>query len=187
MSLQRHPPRPGRGSAEARLSEILRVDHAGELGAVWIYRGQRAVFDAARGRGAVAGQLAEMEAHEAEHLRAFDALLVDRQVRPTALAPFWRVAGFALGAATALMGEKAAHACTEAVETVIEDHYAGQIAELGTREPALAEDLARFREDELAHRDRAVAEGAREAPGYPLLAGLIRAGCRAAIAVSEKF
>jgi ubiquinone biosynthesis monooxygenase Coq7 len=98
----------------------------------------------------------------------------------------WRVAGFAVGAATALMGEKAAHACTEAVETVIEGHYAGQVEELSAREPALAETLSGFREDELAHRDTAVAEGAREAPGYPLLAGAIRAGCRLAIKVSEK-
>jgi ubiquinone biosynthesis monooxygenase Coq7 len=186
MSLPRNPPRPGRATADARLAEIMRVDHAGELGAVWIYRGQRAVFDAAPGRAALAGQLAEMEAHEAAHLEAFDRMLTERRVRPTLLAPMWRVAGFALGAATALMGEKAAHACTEAVETVIEGHYAGQVDELRAREPALAEDLSRFRDDELAHRDKALEEGAREAPGYPLLAGLIRAGCRAAIRISEK-
>jgi ubiquinone biosynthesis monooxygenase Coq7 len=186
MSFERNPARPGRGAAEARLSEILRVDHAGELGAVWIYRGQRAVFEAAPGRGAVAGLLAGMEAHEAAHLEAFDRLLVERRVRPTLLAPIWRLAGFALGAATALMGEKAAHACTEAVETVIERHYADQIDELEDREPALAGALAGFREDELAHRDRAVDEGAREAPGYPVLAGLVGAACRAAIRVSER-
>ncbi len=102
------------------------------------------------------------------------------------MAPLWRLAGFALGAGTALIGEKAAHACTEAVETVIEDHYAGQIAELETREPALAAALSKFRDDELAHRDQAVEEGAREAPGYPVLAAVIRAGCRAAIKISEK-
>jgi ubiquinone biosynthesis monooxygenase Coq7 len=186
MSLKQNPPRPGHGAAEARLSEILRVDHAGELGAVWIYRGQRAVFEAARGRKTIAGELAEMEAHEAVHLEAFDKLLVSRGVRPTLFAPVWRIAGFALGAATALMGEKAAHACTEAVETVIEGHYASQIEELETREPTLASELAQFREDELAHRDKAVEGGAREAPGYPLLAGLIRAGCRGAIRASEK-
>jgi ubiquinone biosynthesis monooxygenase Coq7 len=168
------------------LGEILRVDHAGELGAVHIYRGQRAVFEAARGRDVMAAGLAEMEAHEAVHLEAFDKLLVERGVRPTLLAPVWRAAGFALGAATALMGEKAAHACTEAVETVIEGHYAGQIEELAESEPVLAADLSRFRDDELAHRDQAVADGAREAPAYPLLSGLIRAGCRAAIRISEK-
>ena len=180
------PPRPGRGAARARLAEILRVDHAGELGAVSIYRGQQAVFGGSHARAGVTAQLAEMETHEAEHLAAFDRLLTDRRVRPTALAPVWRAAGFALGAATALLGEKAAHACTEAVETVIEGHYAGQIEELEVRDPELAADLRRFREDELAHRDIAVEQGARDAPGYALLSAVIRAGCRAAIKVSEK-
>lgn len=165
---------------------MLRVDHAGELAAVHIYRGQRAVLNAAPGKDRIAYQLQEMEAHEADHLAAFDRLLTERRVRPTALAPLWRMAGFALGAGTALMGERAAHACTEAVETVIEDHYARQVEELREREPELAETLSRFRDDELAHRDQAVEEGAREAPGYPLLSAVIRAGCRAAIRISEK-
>lgn len=180
------PPRPGQGALSARLAEILRVDHAGELGAVHIYRGQRAVLDKAPGRARIAGQLAEMEAHEAVHLARFDELLTQRRVRPTVMAPLWRVAGFALGAGTALLGEKAAHACTEAVETVIEEHYAGQVAELSERDPELAAELARFRDEELAHREVAVAEGAREAPAYPLLAAMIQAGCRAAIKISEK-
>jgi ubiquinone biosynthesis monooxygenase Coq7 len=183
----RTPPlRPGAGTLRQRLGEILRVDHAGELGAVHIYRGQQAVFGQAAGRGRVAATLAEMEAHEQVHLDRFDRLLTELNVRPTLMAPLWRAAGFALGAGTALLGEKAAHACTEAVETVIEDHYAGQIAELETREPELAAELAKFRDDELAHRDRAVEEGAREAPGYGLLSAVIRAGCRAAIKISEK-
>jgi ubiquinone biosynthesis monooxygenase Coq7 len=156
------------------------------LGAVHIYRGQRAVLGQARGHERVAGQLAEMEAHEAEHLARFDRLLTERRVRPTALAPVWRLAGFAVGAATALMGDKAAHACTEAVENVIEQHYAGQIAELESREPELAAELSRFRAEELAHRDQAVEEGAREAPAYGLLSAVIGAGCRAAIRLSEK-
>jgi ubiquinone biosynthesis monooxygenase Coq7 len=180
------PPRPGPGGERARLGEILRVDHAGELGAVHIYRGQRAVLNRAPGKDRIAFQLQEMEGHEAVHLAAFDKLLTEHRVRPTVMAPLWRLAGFALGAGTALMGEKAAHACTEAVETVIEQHYADQIAELETREPALAKDLARFREEELKHRDLALEEGARQAPAYPLLSAVIRAGCRAAIKVSEK-
>jgi ubiquinone biosynthesis monooxygenase Coq7 len=170
----------------ARMAEILRVDHAGELGAVHIYRGQRAVLGRAPGRERIAGQLAEMEAQEAEHLARFDRLLTERRVRPTALAPVWRLAGFALGAGTALLGEKAAHACTEAVETVIEGHYAGQIAELADRDADLAAELARFRDEELAHRDLAIEEGARETPGHGLLAAVIGAGCRAAIKLSEK-
>lgn len=180
------PPRPGRGAGAARLAEILRVDHAGELGAVHIYRGQRAVLGAGKGQERLAGQLAEMEGHEAVHLARFDRLLNERRVRPTALTPLWRVAGFALGAGTALLGDKAAHACTEAVESVIEQHYAGQIAELEAREPELAAELSKFRDEELAHRDHALEEGAREAPGYAVLSAVIRAGCRAAIKISEK-
>lgn len=186
MSDKPLPPRPGQGSLAARVAEMLRVDHAGEVGAVAIYRGQRAVLGEAAGRERIAGQIAEMAAHEAEHLAAFDRLLLARRVRPTALAPVWRLAGFALGAGTALLGEKAAHACTEAVETVIEQHYAGQIEELQGVEPELAADLARFRQEELAHRDLAREEGAHEAPGYRLLAAMIGAGCRAAIKLAEK-
>jgi len=180
------PPRPGQGALAQRMAEILRVDHAGEMGAVAIYRGQRAVLGAAPGHERIAGQLAAMEEQEQVHLARFDKLLTERRVRPTALAPVWRLAGFALGAGTALMGDKAAHACTEAVETVIEQHYAGQIEELADRDPELAAELAKFRDEELAHRDTAVEEGAREAPAYALLSAVIGAGCRAAIKISEK-
>ncbi|MBR7621026.1 demethoxyubiquinone hydroxylase family protein [Phenylobacterium sp. 20VBR1] len=186
MSDKPIPPRPGQGAVAARLAEILRVDHAGEMAAVQIYRGQRAVLGGSKGHERISGQLAEMEGHEAVHLARFDALLTDHGVRPTAMTPVWRLAAFALGAGTALLGEKAAHACTEAVEDVIEQHYAGQVAELKGREPALAAELSKFRDEELAHRDHAVAEGAREAPGYPILAAVIRAGCKAAIKISEK-
>jgi ubiquinone biosynthesis monooxygenase Coq7 len=178
--------RTGAGAARARLAEVLRVDHAGELGAVAIYRGQRAVFAGLTNPPPIAGQLDEMQAHEDTHLAAFDRLLVERGVRPTVLTPAWRVAGFLLGAGTALMGEKAAHACTEAVESVIERHYADQIAELSEREPELVAELSRYRDDELAHRDQAIAGGAREAPGYRLLSAVIGAGCRAAIKLAEK-
>ena len=109
-----------------------------------------------------------------------------RGVRPTLMSPVWRAAAFALGAGTALMGEKAAHACTEAVESVIEKHYADQIAEIGERDPALAAELKQFRDEELAHHDHAVDHGSREAPAYRLLSGVIRAGCKAAIKISEK-
>jgi 3-demethoxyubiquinol 3-hydroxylase len=180
------PPRPGAGAQAARLAEMLRVDHAGELAAGAIYRGQRAVLRASPGAGRTLAQIADLEGQEDEHLARFDALLLARRVRPSLLAPLWRAAGFSLGAATALIGEKAAHACTEAVETVIEGHYASQIAEIEGGEPELAAELSRFRNDELAHRDVAIAEGARQAPGYPVLAAVIRAGCRAAIRIAEK-
>ncbi len=186
MSNKPIPPRPGRGAQAARMAEILRVDHAGEMAAVAIYRGQRTVLGSAAGHERIAGQLAEMEAQEAVHLARFDHLLTERKVRPTALAPVWRIAAFALGAGTALMGDKAAHACTEAVENVIEEHYAHQIAELKTRDPELAAELSTFRDEELAHRDLAVEEGAHAAPGYAFLSAVIGGGCRAAIKISEK-
>lgn len=174
------------GPRAARLHEMLRVDHAGEYGAVQIYRGQRAIFDRARGRESVAATLKAMEDGEAAHLKAFDRLLAERRVRPTLLAPLWNAAGFALGAATALMGEKAAMAATAAVEDVIEKHYAAQAEELRLSEPALAETVAAFRQDELHHKATAEAHGAEEAPAFPLMRAVIQAGCRAAIKLSEK-
>lgn len=178
--------RPGRGASRRRRAEILRVDHAGEYAAVQIYRAQRAVFEGRAGREAIAADMAGMQAQEAAHLARFDALLNAERVRPTAMTPVWRLAALALGTGTALMGEKAAHACTEAVESVIGEHYADQIAELADRDPALAAELTAFRDEELAHHDQAVAHGSREAPGYGLLSAVIRAGCRAAIKVSER-
>ncbi len=180
------PASAGRGASAARLERILRVDQAGELGAVHIYRGQRAVMSGSPRHLALAARLGVVEAQEAAHLAHFDALLTQVNARPTLLAPLWRVAGFALGVGTALMGERAVHACTEAVESVIEQHYADQIEALANSAPGLAAELSGFRDDELAHRDDAVARGARAAPGYGLLSILIRAGCRAAIAVSER-
>jgi ubiquinone biosynthesis monooxygenase Coq7 len=170
-----------------RRQEMLRVNHAGEYGAVAIYRGQLAVFDRLAGKDRITHQLREMESQEQAHLSAFDKLLGQHRVRPTALSPIWNAAGFALGAATALLGEKAAHACTEAVETVIEEHYGDQVAELETAgETELAGRLAQFRDEEVAHKELAASEGAAEAPGYPLLSALIRTGCRLAIRISEK-
>jgi ubiquinone biosynthesis monooxygenase Coq7 len=173
--------------SSSRRQEMLRVDHAGEYGAVAIYRGQIAVFGRQQGRERITGQLEDMAGQEQEHLDVFDKLLSEGRVRPTALSPVWNAAGFALGAATALLGEKAAHACTEAVETVIEQHYGDQIAELeAAGDKDLAERLTKFRDDEIAHKDLASAEGAHEAPAYPLLSALIRTGCRLAIRISEK-
>ena len=178
------PEKPG--PRDKRLAEMLRVDHAGEYGAVAIYRGQRAVFAALPHKQDVATKIEEMEAGEAEHLKTFDQLLMERGVRPTLLGPLWSVAGFGLGAATALMGEKAAMACTEAVEDVIEKHYAEQAETLDADEPGLAATIRQFREDEIGHKKTAEAAGAAEAPGYGLLSRAIRLGCRAAIRVAEK-
>lgn len=170
-----------------RRQEMLRVDHAGEFGAVAIYRGQLAVFERQHGKDRIVGQLREMAEQEQVHLDAFDQMLAAGHVRPTALSPIWNAAGFALGVGTALLGEKAAHACTEAVETVIEEHYGDQVSELTEAgETELAATMAKFQEEEVAHKDLATSEGAAQAPAYPLLSAVIRAGCRLAIRISEK-
>jgi ubiquinone biosynthesis monooxygenase Coq7 len=170
-----------------RRDEMLRVDHAGEYGAVAIYKGQLAVFERRHGKERIVGQLKGMAAEEQDHLDAFDRMLNAGSVRPTVMSPLWNAAGYALGVGTALLGEKAAHACTEAVETVIEEHYGDQVVELNEAgETELAARMAKFQEEEVAHKDLATAEGAAEAPGYPILSAIIRTGCRLAIRISEK-
>ena len=178
--------RPGPGQTDRRFAEMLRVDHAGEFAAVHIYRAQRAILGDRKGMNQITGDLVEMEGHEQVHLDRFNALLTEHRVRPTAMIPLWKVAATALGAGTALLGEKAAHACTEAVESVIEQHYADQIAEVRERDPELAAELTQFREEELMHHDHAVAHGSRDAPGYRFLSGVIKLGCKAAIKISER-
>ena len=170
-------------SEKDQIARILRVDQAGEYGATRIYAGQLAVMG---NRAPHASEVRHMAEQEAAHLAKFNAMLAARRVRPTALQPFWHVAGFALGAATALIGPEAALACTAAVEEEIDRHYTQQLDELGAREPELAATIAEFRDDERAHRDAALAAGAERAPAYPLLAGAIRLGCRAAIRLAER-
>jgi len=164
-------------------ASMLRVDQAGEYGATRIYAGQLAVL---RRNCPEAKLIARMAAQEERHLARFNALMAQRRVRPTALQPFWNVAGFALGAATALMSERAALACTDAIETEIDKHYGSQLAELGDDDPEFAKDIEDFRADEVEHRDTARAAGATNALGYPLLTAAIRAGCRVAIELSKR-
>ena len=172
------------GDARADTASMLRVDQAGEYGATRIYAGQLAVL---RRNCPEAKLIARMAAQEQRHLNRFNALMAGRRrVRPTALQPFWNVAGFALGAATALMSEKAALACTDAVETEIDRHYGEQLAEIGDGDPVLSANIAEFRADELEHRDTAREAGATGAFGYPLLTATIRAGCRLAIELSKR-
>ncbi|RIX32724.1 demethoxyubiquinone hydroxylase family protein [Sphingomonas edaphi] len=162
---------------------MLRVNQAGEYGATRIYAGQLAVL----GRGsAAAHQIARMATQEERHLARFNKLMSERRVRPTALQPIWSVAGFALGAATALLSEKAAMACTDAVETEIDKHYSEQLEQLGESDPELAADIAEFQAEELEHRETAREHGAQEAVGYPVLSAVIRAGCRVAIELSKR-
>ena len=161
---------------------MIRVNQAGEFGAKRIYAGQLAVFGH---RHPAAQLIGKMAAQEERHLEAFNAMVAARGVRPTILQPFWHVAGFALGAATALIGPEAAMACTAAVETEIDQHYSAQLDALGTSDPQLSDAVRDFQADELEHKQAALAAGAERAPGYPLLSILIRAGCRAAIALSK--
>lgn len=164
-------------------ASMLRVNQAGEYGATRIYAGQLAVL---RDNSPAAKLVSRMAGQEERHLARFNALISERGVRPTLLQPLWSVAGFALGAATALMSEKAAMACTDAVETEIDEHYRQQLQELGDQDPELATDIEAFRAEELEHRDTAREAGAAEAFGYPVLTAAVRAGCRLAIELSKR-
>lgn len=175
------PWRPGQKRPDPE--SMLRVDQAGEYGATRIYAGQLAVL---RPNSQAAKLVSRMAMQEQRHLARFDQLVTERRVRPTALQPLWNVAGFALGAGTALISEEAAMACTDAVETEIDLHYERQLEELGEDDPELSADIAQFRAEELEHRDTAREAGAARAIGYPLLTGAIRAACRVAIALSKR-
>ncbi|WP_416830486.1 MAG: demethoxyubiquinone hydroxylase family protein [Erythrobacter sp.] len=167
------------------LHRMIRVDQAGEFGATRIYEGQLAVMG---DRGPHSAEIRHMAEQEEGHRARFDEMLAKRGVRPTALHPFWSAAGYALGAGTALLGPEAAMACTAAVEEEIDKHYTEQLerlAETGA-DPELATMIEEFREDERQHRDAALANGAENAPAYPLLSGAIRLACRIAIKVSER-
>lgn len=174
---------PGDLSPRQMIERMIRVDHAGEYGAARIYRGQ---LDILGDRHPMTATIRHMEDQEQRHLRTFDEMIVNRNVRPTALAPFWHVAGYALGAATALMGPKAAMACTAAVEEAIDEHYAAQIEELGEDEQDLRDTITDFRAEEAEHRQTALEHGAEDTPGYGLMSAGIKAGCKFAIWLSER-
>jgi ubiquinone biosynthesis monooxygenase Coq7 len=173
---------PGDLTQVEAIARAIRVDQAGEYGARRIYEGQLAVLPPGPERAAVE----HMAAQERRHLEVFDKMMADRRVRPTALGPLWHVAGYVLGAATALLGGKAAMACTVAVEEVIDEHYARQAAGLPESEGALKSTIETFRAEEIEHRDLGLAHGAVEAPAYPLLTGAIKAGSRLAIWLAER-
>lgn len=175
-------PRPVRARRADRAA-MLRVDQAGEYGATRIYAGQLTVMG---DRHPMARSIAHMAAQEERHRQHFDTMMAERGVRPTLLQPIWDVAGFALGAATAALGPEAAMACTAAIETEIDRHYAEQREALGDTDPELSDAIEDFQAEEVDHRDTAIAQGAENAPAYPLLFGAIRLGCRAAIALSKR-
>ena len=173
---------PGDLSRSDLVERFIRVNHAGEFGAKRIYEGQLAVLKNTKD-AAVIEHMKEQELH---HLETFEKLIVERKVRPTVLHPLWNVAGFALGVGTALLGPKAAMACTVAVEEVIDEHYADQAAQLTEDEGELKETINRFRDEELEHRDTAIDLGGKTTPGYPVLRRTIRAGSKLAIWLSER-
>ena len=173
---------PGDTPAATQVARMIRVDHAGEYGAARIYAGQLATL----GRRQIAPVLREMQQQEQQHLDRFADLVFQRRVRPTALLPLWHLSGFALGAVTAALGERAAMACTVAVEEAIDAHYADQIAALDATEDELRQTLTSFRQDERHHRDVGLHHGAEQAPGYRLMSAAIKAGCRLAIRISER-
>jgi ubiquinone biosynthesis monooxygenase Coq7 len=185
-------PRPPHSTGEDRLpgdpepaelvARFLRVDQAGEFGAARIYAGQLAVL----GRSTSGPVIRAMAEAEQKHLAEINRLMIARRVRPTALSPLWNLAGFALGLGSALLGERAAMACTVAVEEVIEGHYAGQVAKLGEDEAAVRARLEEFGADETKHKETALAHGAQQTPGYQTLSRAVRAGTRLAIWLSER-
>ena len=173
---------PGDPTKDELIERIIRVDQAGEYGAVRIYQGQLAVL----GKGPKGDMIRHMKEQEDVHLETFSKLASERRVRPTALMPIWHIAGFALGAGTALLGEKAAMACTVAVEETIDEHYQQQIDKLGDDEKELRDHCIQFREEELEHRDIGYEHGAENAPAYPLLSRAIKFGTKFAINLSER-
>ncbi|KAH8551233.1 ubiquinone biosynthesis protein COQ7-domain-containing protein [Umbelopsis sp. PMI_123] len=168
---------------------MIRVDQAGEIGANFIYMGQIAVLGKDKNLRPI---LQEMWDQEKVHLARFDELIAQHRVRPTLLRPLWEIAGFAVGAGTALMGKEAAMACTEAVETVIGDHYNDQLRKLVQINDQnkdlvdLSKTVQQFRDDELEHHDIAVEMDAQKAPFHSLLSSVIKQGCKTAIWVAER-
>lgn len=173
---------PGDLPRRERLARIVRVDHAGEYGAKRIYEGQIAVM----GKGRHGKTLRHMAEQELVHLEYFEKQLNRRRVRPTLLQPLWHVTGFLLGAGTAILGERAAMACTVAVEEVIEEHYEAQLKHLGPEEQELTDSIRKFQAEEVEHRDIGLQNEAERAAGYPILSAAIKAGTRAVIWVAER-
>lgn len=177
---------------EELIAKILRVDHAGEFGADRIYAGQMFVL----GKTDIADLIQEMWDQEKEHKAKFEELLPKYRVRPTALIPLWNVAGYALGMGTAMLGKEAAMACTVAVEDAIGTHYSDQLRSLledAARYPdepekhkELLDIIKKFRDDEMDHHDTGLANDAEKFPGYNVLFNVIKAGCKVAIAASER-
>lgn len=161
------------------LEQAIRVNHAGEYGAICIYSGQKFILK----KSSIIDKIIEMEEQEKKHFHYFNEKIKEQRVRPTVLLPVWNVLGVSLGVVTAMMGKKAAMACTAAVEEVIGEHYKEQVLHLEDGE--LRETISKFRDEELEHRDIAIQHNAENALGYNVLSSFIKTSCKAAIYLSK--
>ena len=168
------------------LEEIIRVDHAGERGAIKIYEGQLLALKTFKQNASLKRKIEEMKEHEREHYEYFDSEIKKRNIEPTKLLPLWDIMGVTLGFGTAMLGEKAAMLCTASVEEVIDGHYKDQTYKLGKDEKKLKEKIMKFRQDELDHKDIAYEEGATKKGIYSILDKAIKTGSKIAISLSEK-
>ena len=168
------------------LEEIIRVDHAGERGAIKIYEGQLLALKTIKQDPILREKIENMKEHEKEHLEYFEKEIQKRKIKPTYLLPLWDLMGVTLGFGTALLGKKAAMLCTASVEEVIEDHYQNQIKKLGNDEMDLKAKIEKFKGDEINHKNIAYEAGATNKGIYSIMDKVIRTGSRIAITISEK-
>ncbi|MDA8918281.1 demethoxyubiquinone hydroxylase family protein [Candidatus Pelagibacter sp.] len=169
-----------------KIKEFIRVDHAGERGAIKIYEGQLLALNTLVKDNDLKKKIEEMKIHEKEHCDYFESEIKKRNIEPTKFLPLWDLLGVGLGFGSTILGKKAAMLCTASVEEVIDEHYLGQINELGNDEKKLKDKIIKFREDELHHRDIAYEEGATKKGLYSILDKIIKAGSKIAINISEK-
>ena len=168
------------------LEEIIRVDHAGERGAIKIYEGQLLALKTIKQDNDLKDKIEEMKEQEKEHLEYFEKEIQKRKIKPTYLLPVWDLMGVALGFGSALLGKKAAMLCTASVEEVIEDHYQSQLKKIGDDEKDLKEKIEKFKADEVEHKNMAYESGATNKGLYSIMDKAIRTGSRIAITISEK-
>ena len=168
------------------LEEIIRVDHAGERGAIKIYEGQLLALKTIKQDEFLKNKIEEMKEHEKEHLEYFEKEIQKRKIKPTYLLPLWDLMGVTLGFSSALLGKKAAMLCTASVEEVIEDHYKNQLKKLGNDEKDLKKKIEKFKGDETNHKNIAYEFGATNKGLYSIMDKVIQTGSRIAITISEK-
>ena len=169
-----------------KLEEFIRVDHAGERGAIKIYEGQLLALNLFIKDNNLKEMIEEMKDHEKEHLEFFDNEIKKRKIKPTKLLPLWDLLGLGLGFGSTILGKKAAMLCTASVEEVIDGHYKNQIDQIGSDENNLKNNIIKFRDDELHHKDIAYNEGATKEGFYTIIDKIIKTGSKLAIKISEK-